>query len=204
MKLTYNLKLLLFFLLILSATTIFAQHNPILANFTATENKGKVYLSWNIVSGSTCNGIQIYSSTDTVNYTPIGSIAGICGSSSAPISYSFTDIKPEKNKINFYRLELGNNGLSEIISVEIIDLNNNGYQIRPSPVIDKAKIYFNNDTKIKYQLSIYNLNSILIFAASTQDSFFEINTENFHSGIYLFTIATEGNLPKVVGKFMVQ
>ena len=127
--------------MLLQAATanVFAKHNSIFDNFTVFENNEKVYLNWTIISGSTCNGIQIYRSTDSISYFKIGSIAGICGSSSTATNCNFTDNNPEKNKFNCYRLELGGNGTSEILSVEIIDIES-GYQIRPSPVIDKAKI----------------------------------------------------------------
>ena len=198
-----NIKLLLCLLQLAATSNVFAQHNPILGNFTLFENNGKVYLNWSIVSGSTCNGIQIYRSTDNINYTQIGSIAGVCGNSSTAVSYNFTDTNHEKNKINYYRLELGNNGSSEILSVEIIDIES-GYQIRPNPIIGKAKIYFDNNTKLQYQLFIYNLNGIQVYYSTTKEDYFELNTETFLSGIYLFTISMEGNLPKAKGKIMVQ
>ena len=198
-----NIKLLLCFLLQAATANVFAQHNPILDNFTVFENNGKVYLNWAIISGSTCNGIQIFRSTDSINFTQVGSIAGICGNSSKAVSYNFTVNNPEKNKINYYRLELGNNGSSEILSVEIIDIES-GYQIRPNPVIGKVKIYFDNNTEFQHRLFIYNLNGIQIFSSTTKEDFFELNTETFLSGIYLFTISTKGNLPKATGKLMVQ
>ena len=101
----------LFLCLLLQAATanVFAQHNSILDNFTVFENNENVYLNWTIISGSTCNGIQIYRSTDNLSFTQIGSIARICGSSSQPRNYAFTDNNPEKNKFNCYRLELGGN-----------------------------------------------------------------------------------------------
>ena len=138
-----------------------------------------------------------------MNAFKIGSIAGICGSSSTATNYNFTDNNPEKNKFNCYRLELGGNGTSEILSVGIIDIER-GYQIRSNPVIDKSKIYFDNNTKLQRQLFIYNLNDLQIFSSTTTEDFFELNTKIFLSGISPFTISTKGNLPKATGKLMVQ
>ena len=197
------IKLFLCLLLQSATANVFAQHNSILDNFTVFENNGKVYLNWTIISGSTCNGIQIYRSTDSISYFKIGSIAGIRGSSSTTTNYNFTDNNPEKNKINCYRLELGGNWTSEILSVEIIDIES-GYQIRPNPVIGKGKIYFDNNTKLQHQLFIYNLNGLQIFSSTTKEDFFELNTKIFLSGISPFTISTEGNLLKAKGKLMVQ
>ena len=191
--------------MLLQAATanVFAKHNSIFDNFTVFENNEKVYLNWTIISGSTCNGIQIYRSTESISYLKTGSIAGICGSSSTATNYNFTDNNPEKNKFNCYRLELGGNRTSEILSVANIGIETS-YQIRSNPVIDKSKFYFENNTKLQRQLFIYNLNGFQIFSSTTKEDFFELNTEIFLSGVYLLTISTKGNLPKATGKLMVQ
>jgi len=204
MKNAFSLKLLFCFLLQAATATVFAQQNPILGKFNVFESNGKVYLTWSIVSGSTCNDIQIYRSTDKINYTQVGGIPGVCGSIYNAVSYSFTDENPVKNKFNYYRLELGYSGSSQILSIEIIDFENNNYQIRPNPVIGNAKIYFDNNSKHTHQISIYNLNGAQVFSSSTNEDFFDLNTETFLSGMYVFTIASEGNAPKVTGRIVVQ
>ena len=182
----------------------FAQHNPILDNFSVFENNGKVFLNWAITLGSTCNGIQIYRSADNTNFIKIGDIAGICGSSSSPTPYNFTDNNPEKNKINCYRLELGGNGSSEILSLEIIDIASGGFQIRPNPVSTEAKIYFDNNKKQEHQFMLYNMSGISVLTTTTKEDFFLLNSVLLQSGIYLFTISTNENLPTIQGKLLVQ
>ncbi len=180
-----------------------AQVDPFLDKFTVVENNGKVYLNWTISSGRTCKGTQIYRSTDGINYFQIGKIDGICGSSSSPVNYDYTDDHPIKNKVNYYRLELGGNGTSESRSVEYINFES-GYQVRPNPIIDKARVYFENKTKREHQLSMYTLNGIQVFTTSTNDEFFEISTGTLISGMYLFAIFTDGNVPTARGKLVVQ
>ncbi|MBA2421837.1 MAG: hypothetical protein H0V61_01240 [Chitinophagales bacterium] len=64
-----NITLILGLLLQMITAHVFAQHNLILGNFSLFQSNGKVYLNWYIVSGSSCNGIQIYRSTDSVMFT---------------------------------------------------------------------------------------------------------------------------------------
>src|SRR5687768_12462136 len=92
-------------LLLMSITFRQAQGSPILGKFSLSESNGQVALDWQIVAGSTCNGIQIYRSTDAVQYSQIGNIAGICGSITEAVNYFFTDTTPVKNAINYYYLE---------------------------------------------------------------------------------------------------
>ena len=100
--------LFIFFLII--GSNSLAQQNSILGSFYLFESNAKIYLNWSIVSGSTCNGIKIFRSIDSLNFYEIGKIEGICGNISAEQFYNFIDENPVKNKINFYKLELGNSG----------------------------------------------------------------------------------------------
>ena len=102
--------------LLLWVNVLFAQNA--LDRFTAQQVNNEVLLNWTIKSGFTCNGIEILSSSDSLNFTNIGKIEGICGAVDEPISYTFSHKAPAQNKINYYRLELGGVGSTEIISVE--------------------------------------------------------------------------------------
>ncbi|CAN5479792.1 hypothetical protein BH11BAC2_BH11BAC2_21810 [soil metagenome] len=184
-------------------TVSFSQISPIIGDFSLYENRGNVYLNWQIIAGSNCNGIQIWRSTDSLEFTQIHDIPGVCGNISTPQNFDFTDKNPVKNKTNYYRLELGNTGPSEVLSIEIIAIEN-GFQVRPNPIADYAKIYFDNNINILSQLIIYNLHGQNIFSLATKENFFEVSTENLQSGIYFFTIGTEGGAPMAQGKIVVQ
>ena len=181
----------------------FGQTNPILGHFFASEKEGEVILSWEIVAGSTCNGIQIYRSTDGLSFSQIGDIPGICGNISFAQDYIFTDLNGVKNKTNFYKLRLGSNGYSPVISVEIIDIDKNGYLIRPNPITESSRIYFSNETFTESLISIYDLKGIVVYSNITQNDFFSIDGSHFNSGIYIFSISVSGNLSKIKGKLVI-
>lgn len=182
----------------------FSQHNPILENFSVREVSGDVFLSWTIVSGNTCNGIRIYRSVDGVQFSEIGDIAGVCGSTSSPTPYDFLDSNPTKNSLNYYRLELGSNGSSEILVLEVIDIQNGGYKIRPNPVSTSAKIYFDNDNNVLHFLSLYNLNGQFIASLKSEDDYFDFDASQFMPGLYFFHIFNENLVDKAKGNILVQ
>lgn len=182
----------------------FSQRNPVLDNFSLFNNNGKIFLSWTIASGSTCNGIQILRSVDGKQFYEIGNIAGVCGNSSSPSQYDFTDTTPVKNSINYYRLELGGSGSSQILSVEIIDITNGGYQIRSNPIRTSAKIYFDNNSKKLHQLLLFNTTGLHTITLSSKEDFFLLNSSNFINGCYVFTILDSENTMKAKGKFIIQ
>ena len=138
-----------------------------------------------------------------MNFYEIGKIEGICGNISAEQFYNFIDENPVKNKINFYKLELGNSGSSEIISIEIIGIEKNGFQLRPNPIVNNAKIYFDNGGHEQNILSVFKTDGAFIFELNTRESFFDISGQNLSSGLYLFYISAINNTIKVKGKFSV-
>ena len=191
-------------LLFMAVFSLHGQQNPILDRFEAAENNGAIYLNWVITSGSTCNGIDIFRSVDSLNFSLIGSIGGICGSPEFAQPYRFTDETPVKNSINYYRLELGGSGYSEIIAIELIVFDGNDYQIRPNPAPTQAKIVFENDQNQPAFLKLYDFRGNLIEDLTTEENFFIVNTSHLPGGMYLFTISDLENQSKIKGKLMVQ
>lgn len=182
-----------------------AQFHPILDGFSVFLDKDKAILKWVIKGGSTCNGINIYRSDDTLSsFVQIGSIAGICGSSASATPYEFTDISPIPNKINYYRLELGTQGFSGFTSVEFISISNNGFMIRPQPVIDFATIYFHNPSQLTYTFSVMDVNGKVVQIIENIDGeSFLFSKGNLPGGIYIFALENKGYI-KVSGKIIIK
>jgi hypothetical protein len=191
-------------MVLLASHTAFAQTTTILDRFRVSQLNGKVILEWVISSGSTCNGIRIYRSTDSVDFNLIGAILGECGSISEPVLYTFTDSLPVSNRINYYQLELGGNGSSEIVSIEIIGTDQGDYQIRPHPVNNESGIYFNNSNNSNCQLRIFNIYGFELYRASTNQNFFILQSDFLPSGLYAFTISCSSQVLKVKGTLVVQ
>jgi hypothetical protein len=191
---------LLFVLFGLNAS---AQNEDVIDYLNASEFNGKVLLSWSILQGNTCNGVQVLHSLDSVNFTQIGSIEGICGSTLESIEYEFTDISPEKNAINYYRLSLGGIGFSWIVNTEVIDLGANASLIRPNPINETAELHFDNDTSSEMWLNVYSDSGVLIHTESTTSELFILQKGDFSPGIYFYHIRQEGFESQVKGKFVV-
>ncbi|MBK6839110.1 MAG: hypothetical protein IPG90_13360 [Bacteroidetes bacterium] len=108
----------------------FAQSSPVLTKFNGTAYNNQVYLSWEIGQGSTCNGIGVMRSVDSVSFVEIGSIEGVCGSTSEPQSYTFTDLTPQSNRTNYYRLNPGGLAFSSVLKIHVQQIGESGYEIR--------------------------------------------------------------------------
>lgn len=176
----------------------------ILAVFSAEHVSGKVLLSWTVKGGSTCNGIGIFRSTDSLNYYEIGDIQGVCGNLGYSVNYTFTDDSPVANKINYYRLELGSTETTYPIAVEVIDVGLANYYLKQNPILSEGLIYFRNSNNSVSDMLIYDNSGILIKKLTTVEDFFRIDAAEFQSGMYYFTISNTISVELIPGRFIIQ
>ena len=200
-------KHIFYLLLLLVSTSAMAQNDnghPILDKYNVFESGGKVYISCTISSGNTCNGIDVFRSEDSLYFDNIGNIAGICGSSSSPVSYDFVDETPILNKTSYYKLELGGYGYSTVTALKVIDTQGFDFQVRPNPANDYSIIYFENDFNNKFELILFNHSGNIILTKETFTNQFDLNTAVLNKGLYFFSITKLASAESVIGKLVVQ
>jgi hypothetical protein len=198
----YRYILLLTVLILWGVDSSYAQE-PVLGEFGISNSDGTVTLSWTILAGATCNGIEIYHSTDTLNPQLIGKIYGVCGNITQPQSYAYTDPAPIPNHINYYWLKLGGFVFSNRIAIEIIDISHGGYQLRPNPVRSEARLYFDNHPRDSYQLTVYDMRGTVVAGMTTRDNHFDWSADDAPAGTYLFTITDPAHQVKTKGRLLV-
>ncbi len=202
------MKVILQFLMLLFITLcvqiVSAQRHPILDKLEIYESGGKVYITCIISAGNTCNGINVLRSTDSVEFSIIGNVSGVCGSNDFPITYDFVDENPVINKPMYYQLEFGGFAPSEIIRLLIIDYNSNGYQVRPQPASEEARIYFENPANSEFGITLYSSSGKTILQEKTTRNFFDLSLVNIPSGLYGFRISDNPLKPAIIGKILVQ
>lgn len=174
-------------LLLAETGTLKAQH-PILDDFSVFQHQDQVYLSWVISRGNTCNGITIERSTDGISFSEIGYIAGICGSPDFAQPYSYVDERPAPNQINYYRLELGLQGYTEVRSVEFIHAPDDGFILRPNPASHMVELLFRNPRSQEHIIELYNLSGALVLQHNTLDQQAELDISGVPAGVYLLRL----------------
>lgn len=180
-----------------------AQDEIVVNRFSATEFNKKVFLSWQLAKGSTCKGIEVLRSTDSLQFETVGNIFGVCGSVLEPLNYDFTDDNPITNRKIYYRLLFGNAVESEIVSIEIIDIES-GFLLRPNPIYAQGKLYFENNKRQKHELHLTSLDGKIYTMIEADDIFFTINAEELPAGIYSFqVIESSGMQLKARGRLLI-
>jgi hypothetical protein len=202
MKVCFQFLILLF--LSLAVQTASAQRHPILDKLDIYESGGKVYITCIISAGNTCNGIVVLRSTDSVEFSIIGQVIGVCGSNDFPTTYDFVDENPILNKPSYYQLEFGGFAPTEIIRLFIVDYNSNGYQIRPQPAGDQARIYFENQSNKEHSITLFSITGQTILQTNSSGDFFDLSLVHIPSGLYSFQISGNPAEPAIIGKILVQ
>lgn len=197
------MKILLGFVSLFFTLSSLAQNENVVSGLTASEFNGKVLLTWAIKQGYTCNGIQLLRSVDSVNFSPIGSINGVCGSTLEEVPFEFTDLSPEKKKVNYYRLNMGGIGFSVIVGVEVIDITVNNYLLRPNPINHSTELHIQNDAHQLITINVYAENGELHQSLETTEEVLFLSNQDFTSGIYFFEIRNSVDGTSLNGKLVV-
>lgn len=182
--------------LLFFSQSISAQEHAIISYFNGDIYNGQVLLSWNIVGGNNCNGINILRSSDDSIYTVIGNIAGICGAVSDSEPYSFLDENPLKNQINYYKLQLGSQGFTTPLSLAFYETKDNGFVVFPNPSSDVFYLYV-SEIYTDSEVEIIDVNGRQIYDQKVNSgSIIELNPATIRSGTYILRLKN-GN--EVVG-----
>ncbi len=177
--------------------------HPIVNFLNAEIISDEVIINWEIQGGSTCNGIDVLHSTDSLlNYSSIESLSGVCGDPVNPYRYTVTHEAPVSNSWNYYKLVIGTQGESTPVKAFFVSLGADGYILFPNPVKEEGKLYFNNYNNQIYTFSVYNLSGKQLNQKEVAGSEISLANLKLNPGFYLFKLIGE-NGNEVSGRFTV-
>lgn len=168
--------------------------DTLLTNFSVTIIENSVKLNWTIKKGNTSQGIRILRSSDSLNFSEIGDFAGLCGSLGEETNYSFTDRNPIRNATGYYRLELGLNGLSDIKSIKLITIPEDGINVFPVPSLENITIAYSNIERNQLDIKILNVNGELIEHLRTKKESVTRDLMNYEPGVYFILVTDQDNV----------
>ncbi|PCJ67143.1 MAG: hypothetical protein COA58_02160 [Bacteroidetes bacterium] len=200
MRVIFRFVFLLIFLAI--GLNSFAQgSNDFVKNFDAEAIDGKLYITWTTRAGFTCQDIHVEVSNDSTDgFERRGTYFGICGDASEK-DYSYVLNDPIRNSINFLKLELGNYGYSNVISIQVVSAINE-VLIIPNPVTSTSKIHFENRSNEQVQIEFYTTNGVLIHTMNTMDNSISLQNVPLPKGLIYYYLKGD-DIITFRGKFIV-
>ena len=152
--------------------------------------------------GASCQGVQLQRSSDSQFFAVISEIQGVCGGSEFVEHYTIVDHSPLEYSTNYYRLNLGGEGLTETRSIDFVRLEND-YRVYPQPSSDWAVLKYENPTESVYSFSLYSPAGTLIYNQSVSSSELFIDLNGYANGCYTFQlVGKEQEL--ITGKIMLR
>ncbi|MBS3915602.1 MAG: T9SS type A sorting domain-containing protein [Bacteroidetes bacterium] len=152
-----GIKLIIFIFIQIRYIGLFGQY---VENYRVSQHRGTVILSWTITTGNVCDGVEIERSSDSIHFSIIGSIPGVCGSPSEPRNYTYTDTAKNLRGKHYYRLNLRSLGLTESISIYIPSKSEGWVTLYPNPAHDAIWLRLNEESyRDSVTLAIYSIHS---------------------------------------------
>ena len=172
-----------------------------LVTFSARISDSRVILNWSTATEVSNYGFEVQRSVQTNNWEALGFVEGH-GNSNSPKEYSFTDREVNSSGVYYYRLkQIDNDGAYQFSNqVEVnfeapnrLELNQN----YPNPFNPSTTISFNLPESGVVTLRVYNLIGEVI--KTLIEGFmeagihtFSFNAEGYPSGMYLYSLSTNG------------
>jgi hypothetical protein len=178
------------FLFFLLAATVAAQGpHHILRSFSAVKQPNGVNLKWVIKGGQQCQGTRVYRADESLVFEQINHVEGICGSFTEDETYTYFDNSPKPNAYNYYRLEMGFQGVTDTVVVFFEDFGSDNHLLISSSELNEYTILFSNDLNREATLHVYDVSGKLMHQDSEIGNDFVIEPTGWRAGIYVFRIS---------------
>ena len=175
------------------AGNVLAQEHPFLSEYSLNELPKGVLITWTIHGGTTCDGQEVQRSTDSLNFTRMYLIQGICGSPESSTPYNYFDPSPPEFSKVYYRLKLGFDGYSSVKSMFFQQLNESEQRFFPNPVVDAATLIVNVPLNATVDVRIRNMAGALVWERLAQPGpAVELNVEELPAGLYVYQAVGNG------------
>ena len=162
-----------------------------LSSFTTLSDNKKVFLSWVLTAGSTCNGMKVFRGLDTINFVEVGDISGVCGSSSGPVGYDFTDESPPIGQTIYYKIRFGFSQYSELRSIKIELKKDGELLVLPNPVSAIVTIEFTNEFQDEFTFKLINsLGQISLYEEEIKVDRYLFDVSSLPNGQYFILLTS--------------
>lgn len=176
-------------LLLIATFCLNAQNHPYIANLKAQQVNNRLLVEWTTKAGFSCQDIMVQLSEDSIDFSTKATYYGLCGDTTEK-RYSLFIEDPIANAVNFVRLDLGQYGYSDVISVKFILQTR--VSIHPNPIQENSKIYLNNPFHDEMTVRIFNSKAKLVSSAITYERTLLLSDLIIDRGIYFYTVHRNG------------
>lgn len=166
-----------------------AQH-PILASFVLVQVDNTVQLTFGVLGGASCNGVEWERAGEDLVFETVGAISGVCGGSEFTEYYSLIDEDPIEGEMSYYRLVLGSQGRSSRVSFQFIPLDD-GVKVYPNPAQKEVNVRFSNPSQKNAQLVLRNLQGQKLLELRGNSDQWNFDVDLLPEGMYILAVLSD-------------
>lgn len=181
--------------LILASGFAGAQENhPFIKSISLFQQEDVVVLRWVIHGGNTCQGMRIFRSENEIDFSQVGIISGICGSTDSDELYTYVDSSAVANANNYYHIEFGSQGLSDAEGIFFEQFGEDDILVLPDPINNRARVLFSNDDYELALLRVVDRNGLLFREMTSMNQEIMVNMSGWKGGLYYFQLIVNDEL----------
>lgn len=176
-----------------AAAPIRAQEHPFLAAYTVEVVDGSVHVDWTILGGNTCDGQEVERSIDGLHFVVVHRIQGLCGDPEVARRYDWFDTAPPELSLLHYRVRLGNEGTSSVMTVRYEQLRTTEQRFYPSPTTGEATLLLNVGPGTAVDLLVHDLSGRVVLELQDRPGpLLRLDLTALPEGTYVYRALADG------------
>lgn len=175
--------------------------HPILSEFILIRQHKGILLKWTIKGGNQCEGTKVFRANNDYPFELIKHISGICGGADFDETYTHQDTLPAKNTDNHYRLEMGDLGFTETVTLFYDDFGQSNHARLTNQGNGTVTLLVNNAQSSPLTIYLMDISGKVVSHQQSESNAIVLSTLHLPRGIYFYRVDGIGVTP-VTGRFV--
>ncbi len=163
--------------------TAIAQNDGIpYLDFSLSNSGSSALVTWTVKAGNTCQDVQVWRGTDSLNLKEVFAYAGICGDDDSSKVYSYTDNPPVTGITYYYRIVI----ITDRTQVKkVLIPPSEGLSVYPNPATEKLNLVYSPQNNL-LSIEIFDSKGNAVNILNKPENFTQLNVSDWPSGVYYY------------------
>ncbi len=188
----------IFFLLTFGFTAVAQDEGIPYLDFSLSNSGSSALVSWTVKAGNTCQDVQVWRGTDSLNLKEIFTYAGICGDDDSSKVYSYMDNPPITGIVYYYRIVI----ITDRTQIKkVLIPPDEGLSIYPIPVSEMLNIVHSPQNNL-LTIEIIDGKGNMIETLQKPENLTQLNISDWPTGVYYYKAQFENKV--IIDRFQVK
>lgn len=167
-------------------------------DFSLSNSGSNALVTWTVKAGNTCQDVEVWRGTDSLNLKEIYTYPGICGDDDSNKVYSYTDNPPVSGIVYYYRIVI----ITDRTQIKkVLIPPSEGLSLYPIPATETLNIVHSPQNNL-LSIEIFDTKGNLIESLQKPESATQLTVSDWSAGVYYCKAQFEDKV--IVDRFMVE